>query len=49
MTEVLESVNNLFSSVLFALITEARKVFVSFSKLYLLKFKIKNLGSFPFR
>lgn len=49
MTEVLESFNNLFSSVLFALITEARKFFVSFRKFYLLKFKIKNFGSFPFR
>ena len=49
MTEVLETVNNLFSSVLFALITEARKFFVSFRKFYLVKFKIKNFGSFPFR
>lgn len=32
--EMLESVNNLFSSVLFALITETRKVFVSLEILF---------------
>ena len=34
---------------LFALIAETRMVFVSFRELYLLRFKIKNIGSFPFR
>ena len=34
---------------LFAIIAETRRVWIIFSDLHLLNFKMKNFGSFPFR